>query len=41
MELPVIFRRALPAMLPRALALRIRREGLARRVVNGKGYKER
>lgn len=36
----VIFRRALRAMLPRALALRLRREWLARRVVNGRGYRE-
>jgi FkbM family methyltransferase len=39
--LRVIFRRALRAVLPRALALRIRKEWLARRVVSGKGYKER
>jgi FkbM family methyltransferase len=37
----VIFRRALRTVLPRAIALRIRREWLARRVVQGKGYKER
>jgi FkbM family methyltransferase len=37
----VIFRRALRAVLPQAIALRARREWLARRVVRGKGYKER
>lgn len=37
----MIIRRALRAVLPRAIALRIRREWLARRVVQGKGYKER
>jgi FkbM family methyltransferase len=39
--LRVIVRRALRAVLPRPLALRLRREWLARRVVRGKGYKER
>jgi FkbM family methyltransferase len=37
----VIARRALRAVLPKALALRLRREWLARRVARGKGYKER
>ena len=37
----MIIRRALRAVLPQAIALRLRREWLARRVVQGKGYKER
>jgi FkbM family methyltransferase len=37
----VIVRRVLRAVLPEAMALRIRREWLARRVLQGKGYKER